>query len=49
MLWRYEDCDTEEDIKNKDYKHYLLVVFFLIVFVLVVWLVTSNINIDAWI
>ena len=49
MLWRYEDCATEEDIKNKDYKYYLLVVFFLVIFVLLTWFITSNINIDAWI
>ena len=45
MLWRYEHQETEE-IKNKDYKYYLLVVFFLILFVLVTWFITANINLD---
>ena len=46
MLWRYQDTDTEEDIKNKDYKFYLLLVFFLILFVLIVWFITANIYIE---
>ena len=51
MLWRYQEtaADSEtEDIKNKEYKFYLLLVFVLIIFVFAVWFLTANIHLDLW-
>ncbi len=49
MLWRYQEpaADSEtEDIKNKEYKFYLLLVLILIIFVFAVWFLTANIHLD---
>ena len=47
MLWRYQEADTEENLKDtRDYKFYLLLTLILVVFVVIVWLLTVNIQID---
>mgnify|MGYP006975529178 CR=1 FL=1 len=51
MLWRYQETAANsetEDIKNKEYKFYLLLVFVLIIFVFAVWFLTANIHLDLW-
>ena len=47
MLWRYQEADAEENLKDtRDYKFYLLLTLILVVFVVIVWLLTVNIQID---